>query len=142
VNPNDAQTAGQGFLAYLWAHPEVVAAFNLALALGLDWALGILSAIVRGKFDLGYLPAILSNQLATTEAKAIGTLLVSGAVLAMGRQEDAAYAAFIAFSGAASIYSVPTWRDVVDKLAHLFDRNYSTRGTHPAARRTAATMRL
>lgn len=113
-------------LTYVLTHPATVAALNLGAAFTADWALGVLTAIVRGNFQFAKLPQILSTTIASTELKVIVSGFLSGALAwYIGHQgaplELQSVGTYIitAASAAAAVYSIPTWRDVVAKALSL-----------------------
>lgn len=115
-----------GLIAFLHAHPRESAIISLALALAGNWILGTLDALVRGEFSFQRWPGIISSQLASTEVKVIGGLMLTAAVTAYSQhlftvpaQQLTALVidqALNAAAAAAALYSAALWREDLTQL--------------------------
>ena len=119
----------QRLVTYLAGHPREAAILSLVAALTSNWALGTVDAIVRGDFSFSQWPRILRTQLASTEAKVIGGMLLTAALTAVGRSffppgaggtvNLAMEAILDALAAASALYSAALWSEVVRQLRDI-----------------------
>lgn len=144
-------------LGSVHAHPREWLTAALLVGWALNWVLGVGDAIARGTFAMSQLGRIIKTQLASVEALAvfgaysIGFVgLAAAAALQAYKQGfvDPSAVAFLADrlldigAGAAGLYAVAIWHEVVFKQAlDIVDALYARlSGRKPGAPRNTASI--